>query len=116
MENEDNPYINNRPDEEEHHSTGVAVKERTELRRPSMYRVLLLNDDFTPMEFVVKVLEKFFSKSRNEANDIMMHVHRRGVGLCGVYSHEIAETKVSQVMQYARANEQPLQCTLEKEE
>lgn len=80
-----------------------------------MYKVLLLNDDYTPMEFVVHVLEKFFGKSAQEATDIMLHVHRRGVGLCGIYTYEIAETKVSQVMGYARTNEQPLQCTMEKE-
>lgn len=112
---DDNPYINNRPDTPED-GANVGLKERPKTKRPSMYKVLLLNDDFTPMEFVVQILERFFSKSRNEANDVMLHVHRRGVGLCGVYTHEIAETKVAQVMSYARANEQPLQCTLEKEE
>ncbi len=80
-----------------------------------MYKVLLLNDDYTPMEFVVHVLEKFFSKSRHEATEIMLHVHRRGVGICGVFTFEIAETKVAQVMDFARSNEQPLQCTMEKE-
>jgi len=95
--------------------SGVLLKTRPRTRRPSMYKVLLLNDDYTPMEFVVHVLEKFFQKSRAEATEIMLHVHRRGVGVCGVYSYEIAETKVNQVMEYARAQEQPLQCTLEKE-
>lgn len=80
-----------------------------------MYKVLLLNDDFTPMDFVVHILEKFFGKTRAEATDIMLHVHRRGVGICGIYTYEIAETKVTQVMDYARAREQPLQCTMEKE-
>lgn len=96
-------------------SSGVMLKARPKTRRPAMYKVLLLNDDFTPMDFVVHILEKFFSKTRAEATDIMLHVHRRGVGICGIYTYEIAETKVTQVMDYARAHEQPLQCTMEKE-
>ena len=93
----------------------VLLKTRPKTKKPSMYKVLLLNDDYTPMEFVVHVVEKFFAKNRQEATDIMMHVHRRGVGVCGVFTYEIAETKVAQVMDFARANEQPLQCTMEKE-
>ncbi len=96
-------------------NSGVMIKSRPKTRRPAMYKVLLLNDDFTPMDFVVHILEKFFSKTRAEATDIMLHVHRRGVGICGIYTYEIAETKVTQVMDYARAHEQPLQCTMEKE-
>jgi ATP-dependent Clp protease adaptor protein ClpS len=80
-----------------------------------MYKVLMLNDDYTPMEFVVHVLERFFSKSREEATRIMLHVHRRGVGVCGVYTYEVAEHKVTQVMDLARQNQHPLQCTIEKE-
>jgi ATP-dependent Clp protease adaptor protein ClpS len=95
--------------------TGVLLQTRPKTKKPSMYKVLLLNDDYTPMEFVVHVLEKFFSKSRHEATEIMLHVHRRGVGICGVFTFEIAETKVAQVMDFARSNEQPLQCTMEKE-
>lgn len=95
--------------------TGLLLKARPRTRKPSMYKVMLLNDDYTPMEFVVVVLERFFNKSRQEATDIMLAVHRRGVGLCGIYTHEVAETKVHQVMDFARANEQPLQCTMEKE-
>lgn len=95
--------------------SGVMIKTRPATRKPAMYKVLLLNDDFTPMDFVVHILEKFFSKTRAEATDIMLHVHRRGVGICGIYTYEIAETKVTQVMDYARAHEQPLQCTMEKE-
>jgi ATP-dependent Clp protease adaptor protein ClpS len=95
--------------------TGLMLKTRPKTQKPAMYKVLLLNDDFTPMEFVVHVVEKFFSKNRAEATDIMLHVHRRGVGICGVFTFEIAETKVAQVMDFARANEQPLQCTMEKE-
>ena len=94
---------------------GVAVKTRPKTKKPSMYKVLMLNDDYTPMEFVVHVLERFFSKSREDATQIMLHVHRRGVGLCGVYTFEVAETKVAQVVEFARQNQHPLQCTLEKD-
>jgi ATP-dependent Clp protease adaptor protein ClpS len=80
-----------------------------------MYRVLILNDDYTPMEFVVFVLERFFNKSREEATRIMLHVHQTGVGQCGVFTYEVAETKVAQVVDLARRNEHPLQCTMEKE-
>lgn len=97
------------------HQTGVLLKTRPKTQKPSMYKVLLLNDDYTPMEFVVHVLERFFNKTRQEATDVMLHVHRRGVGLCGVFTYEIAETKVAQVMEFARVNEQPLQCTMEKD-
>jgi len=94
---------------------GVMLKARPKTKRPAMYKVLLLNDDYTPMEFVVTVLEKFFNKSKQESTDIMLNVHRRGVGVCGVYTFEVAETKVAQVMDFARANEQPLQCTMERD-
>ncbi len=94
---------------------GVMTRSRTRPKKPAMFRVLLLNDDFTPMDFVVLVLEKFFSKNRQEATEIMLHVHRRGVGICGVYTYEVAETKVNLVMDFARKNEHPLQCTMEKE-
>lgn len=100
---------------EEHRETGVMLKTRPRTKRPSMYKVVLLNDDYTPMEFVVHVLERFFNKNRQEATDVMLHVHRRGVGVCGVFTFEVAETKVAQVMDFAKANEQPLQCTMEKE-
>jgi ATP-dependent Clp protease adaptor protein ClpS len=96
-------------------NTGVVVKARPKTRKPPMYKVLMLNDDYTPMEFVVHVLERFFQKSREEATRIMLHVHRRGVGVCGVYTYEVAETKVTQVMDLARQNQHPLQCTIEKE-
>lgn len=95
--------------------TGVVVKPRPKTRKPTMYKVLMLNDDYTPMEFVVHVLERFFHKSRDQATQIMLHVHRRGVGVCGVYTYEVAETKVTQVMDLARQNQHPLQCTIEKE-
>ncbi len=96
-------------------NTGVVVKTRPKTRKPAMYKVLMLNDDYTPMEFVVHVLERFFQKSREEATRIMLHVHRRGVGVCGVFTYEVAETKVTQVMDLARQNQHPLQCTIEKE-
>jgi ATP-dependent Clp protease adaptor protein ClpS len=95
--------------------TATVVKTRAKTKKPSMYRVLLLNDDYTPMEFVVHVLERFFNKSREAATEIMLHVHHRGVGVCGVYSYEVAETKVSQVIDFARRHQHPLQCTMEKE-
>jgi ATP-dependent Clp protease adaptor protein ClpS len=96
-------------------ATGVVVKARPRTRKPTMYKVLMLNDDYTPMEFVVHVLERFFQKNRDEATRIMLHVHRRGVGICGVFTYEVAETKVTQVMDLARQNQHPLQCTIEKE-
>jgi ATP-dependent Clp protease adaptor protein ClpS len=96
-------------------NTGVVVKARPKTRKPAMYKVLMLNDDYTPMEFVVHVLERFFQKNRDEATQIMLHVHRRGVGVCGVFTYEVAETKVTQVMDLARQNQHPLQCTIEKE-
>ncbi len=95
--------------------TGVLTRTRAVPKKPSMYKALLLNDDFTPMDFVIHVLERFFSKNRQEATEIMLQVHRRGVGVCGVYTYEVAETKINLVMDYARKNEHPLQCTMEKE-
>ena len=94
---------------------GVVTKARTRTRKPAMYKVLMLNDDYTPMEFVVHVIERFFNKSREESTRIMLHVHRRGVGVCGVFTYEVAETKVTQVMDLARQNQHPLQCTIEKD-
>lgn len=96
-------------------ATGVITKPRVKTQKPSMYKVLLLNDDYTPMEFVVYVLERFFGKNHEEATQIMLHVHRKGVGVCGVYPYEIAETKVTQVIDLARKHQHPLQCTLEKD-
>ena len=94
--------------------TAVITRTRTQTRRPGMYRVLLLNDDYTPMEFVVSVLRKYFSKGPDEATRIMLHVHQHGVGECGVFTYEVAETKVTQVMDYARKHQHPLQCIMEK--
>lgn len=93
--------------------TGLMIKIKT--TKPSLYKVLLMNDDFTPMDFVVHVLEKFFNKDAQEATEIMMNVHSHGIGLCGVYTYEIAETKVMQVVEYSRKREHPLQCIMEKE-
>jgi ATP-dependent Clp protease adaptor protein ClpS len=96
-------------------NTGVVTKTRPKTKKPAMYKVLMLNDDYTPMEFVVHVLERFFSKNHEEAVRIMLHVHHRGVGVCGVFTYEVAETKVNQVMSLARQHQHPLQCTIEKD-
>lgn len=93
---------------------GVATKTRAKPKKPSQYRVLMLNDDYTPMEFVVLVLKRFFRMDMEEATRVMLHVHQRGVGVCGVFPYEVAETKVTQVIDFARQNQHPLQCTLEK--
>ena len=100
---------------EDYSDTSVIAKNRPKVKRPPLYKVLLLNDDFTPMEFVVHVLEKFFSINHESAVQIMLAVHKEGVAVVGIYSHEIAETKVTQVMDYSRKNQHPLQCTMEKE-
>jgi ATP-dependent Clp protease adaptor protein ClpS len=94
--------------------TAVITKTRPQTKRPNLYRVLLLNDDYTPMEFVVHVLERFFNKDRDTAHRIMMHVHQQGIGECGVFTYEVAETKVTQVMDFARKHQHPLQCIMEK--
>lgn len=93
----------------------VATRTRTKTQKPPLYKVLLLNDDYTPMEFVVYVLERFFGISNSQAVDIMLTVHNKGIAVVGVFSYEIAETKVAQVMELARRNQHPLQCTMEKE-
>ncbi len=105
----DNDPNNNDP------NIGVATKTRVKVKKPSLYKVLMLNDDYTPMEFVVDALQHIFNKGHDEAIQIMLHVHQRGVGVCGLFTYEIAETKVGQVMDLARQNEHPLQCTIEKE-
>ncbi len=94
--------------------TAVITRTRVQTKKPDMYRVLLLNDDYTPMEFVVTVLKKYFHKDGDAATRIMLHVHQNGVGECGVYTYEVAETKVTQVMDYARKHQHPLQCIMEK--
>lgn len=102
-------------DVKQEYAAGAAVQEaRPELKPPPRYRVLLLNDDFTPMDFVVQVLELFFHLSREKATQIMLHVHTRGVGVCGVFSRDVAETKVAQVKDFARRHQHPLMCTMEE--
>ncbi|WP_138379669.1 ATP-dependent Clp protease adapter ClpS [Luteithermobacter gelatinilyticus] len=95
--------------------TGILTQTKPKTKKPSLYKVLMLNDDYTPMDFVVHVLQNFFGKPEPEAVQIMLQVHQKGVGVCGVYSFEVAETKVAQVIDYARKHQHPLQCTLEKE-
>ena len=94
---------------------GVVTETRPKTARPPLYKVLLLNDDFTPMEFVVHVLERFFGLNNAQSFEIMLTVHKKGLAVVGVFSHEIAETKVGQVMDFARRHQHPLQCTMEKE-
>ncbi len=102
-------------DEREQRDGDLAVERaKPKLKRPPLYKVLLLNDDYTPMEFVVHVLEQFFGMDRERATQVMLHVHTRGMGVCGVYSKDIAETKVAQVNDHSRANQHPLLCTLEE--
>lgn len=102
-------------DDERGPGTGAVTKTRPKTKKPSLYKVILLNDDYTPMEFVVTILMQVFNKSVEDATTIMLHVHQKGVGVCGVYTYEIAETKVTQVMELARREQHPLQCTMEKE-
>jgi len=102
--------------EDDGNGPGVAIitRTKTQVKKPPLYRVLLLNDDFTPMEFVVHVLQNFFNKSQDDAYMIMMHVHQNGVGECGVFTYEVAETKVTLVMDFARQHQHPLQCVMER--
>ncbi len=98
------------------YSEGPIIEEaRPKLQKPQLYKVILLNDDFTPMEFVVVVLERFFHKNREDATRIMLHVHQKGIGVCGLYTREIAETKVRMVLAFAQEQQHPLQCTMEPE-
>lgn len=108
MSKDDDRSGNNGP------GTSVITKVKPKTKRPNLYRVLILNDDYTPMEFVVHVLEKFFQKDVEAATKIMLHVHHHGIGECGVFTYEIAETKVTQVMDFARKHQHPLQCVMEK--
>ena len=108
------PTPTDKPQHDHEHGVVVAPA-RPDTARPPLYSVLLLNDDYTPMEFVVHVLERFFGKTHEDAVRIMLHVHHRGVGVCGVFTYEIAETKVNQVMDLARQHQHPLQCTIEKD-
>ena len=116
----DQPFMGDDPDkssgnnDDDDTNLGIATKTRAKTKKPSPYKVLILNDDYTPMEFVVLVLKRFFNMDIDEATRVMLHVHQKGVGVCGTFSYEVAETKVTQVMDFARKNEHPLQCTLEK--
>jgi ATP-dependent Clp protease adaptor protein ClpS len=94
--------------------TSVITKVKPRTKRPNLYRVLILNDDYTPMEFVVHVIERFFNKDVETATKIMLHVHQHGIGECGIFTYEVAETKVTQVMDFARKHQHPLQCVMEK--
>ena len=96
-------------------NTGLLTKAEAKTKKPSLYKVILLNDDYTPMEFVVHILQRFFRMPLEQATQVMLHVHQKGVGICGVFTYEVAETKVNQVMSFARQHEHPLQCTMEKE-
>ena len=100
-------------EDDDNFGIGLATKTRPKTKKPAMYKVLMLNDDYTPMEFVIHTLERFFGKNQDEATHIMLHVHQRGVGVCGVFTYELAETKATQVMDLARQNDHPLQCTIE---
>ena len=93
---------------------GVLLEAKQKTKKPSMYNVLLLNDDYTPMEFVVLILESVFNKKQDEATQIMLHVHKKGIGVCGTFTYEVAEAKCNAVMDLAKKNEHPLQCTMEK--
>jgi ATP-dependent Clp protease adaptor protein ClpS len=101
--------------EQTSHEDGLTLQEATpKLKKPPLYKVIILNDDYTPMEFVVQVLETFFGMDREKATRVMLHVHTRGVGVCGVFTKDVAETKVSQVNDYSRSNQHPLLCTMEE--
>lgn len=104
----DNHNGNDDPD------TGVVTRTKPKTAKPKQYKVLLLNDDYTPMEFVVHILRSYFQMDTDEATRVMLHVHQKGFGVCGIFTYEVAETKVTQVMDFARKNDHPLQCTLEK--
>ena len=114
MADDDRKRKSGNPGEPSGPSTAVITKTKPQTKKPSMYRVLILNDDYTPMEFVVHVLERFFGKDHEAATRIMLHVHHHGLGECGVYTYEVAETKVTQVMDFARKHQHPLQCVMEK--
>ncbi len=104
------------PDDDADGDVALAPKVKPKTQKPPLYKVMLLNDDYTPMEFVVAVLERFFGIGHGQAVEIMLTVHKKGLAVVGVFSHEIAETKVTQVMDFARRHQHPLQCTMEKEE
>jgi ATP-dependent Clp protease adaptor protein ClpS len=104
--------MQDRKNEDDGSGTAIVTREKTKLKKPSLYRVLLLNDDFTPMHFVIHILQRFFTMSEERATQVTLHVHNKGVGECGVFTYEVAETKVTKVMNFARANQHPLQCIM----
>ncbi len=106
--------MQNDNEQEDGSGTAIVTREKTKVKKPSLYRVLLLNDDFTPMHFVIHVLQRFFAMNEERATQITLHVHNKGVGECGVFTYEVAETKVTKVMNFARDNQHPLQCIMEK--
>ena len=107
--------MSNEKHTERDHDHGLAVEtSKPEVVRPPLYQVVLLNDDYTPMDFVVEVLQLFFTMNREKATQVMLHVHTRGKGVCGVFTREVAETKVTQVNEFSRQNQHPLLCTMEK--
>lgn len=107
-------FMADKDDVDGHPEFNLATRTHSKTKKPSQYKVLLLNDDYTTMEFVVMVLQRFFSMDIEEATRVMLSVHNKGVGICGIYTYEVAETKVNKVMDFARENQHPLQCTLEK--
>ena len=109
---ESQEYDSNNQDNK--HQKGLLLESKPKTKKPSMYNVLMLNDDYTPMEFVVMILEKIFNKKEEDAMQIMLHVHKKGVGICGTYTYEVAESKSKSVMDLAKKNEHPLQSTIEK--
>ena len=114
MASDDRSNDDNASDEGRGTGVGVATRTRSKTKQPQPYKVLMLNDDYTPMDFVVLCLQRFFRMSLEDATRVMLHVHQKGVGVCGIFSYEVAETKVTQVMDFARTQQHPLQCTLEK--
>jgi ATP-dependent Clp protease adaptor protein ClpS len=116
MANQDQDHVENKDTVigDDDSEAGVVTRTKPKTKKPAMYKVIMLNDDYTPMEFVILVLERFFNKTHEESTQIMLHVHQKGVGVCGVFTFEVAETKVQKVMDLARQHQHPFQCTLEK--
>ncbi len=105
----------NKNDDFKNKFSSVVLEEKPKLKKPPLYKVIMLNDDYTPMEFVIEMLQTYFSKSQEQATEIMLHIHQKGIGICGLYTYEIAESKATQVLDKARKNQHPLQIKLEKE-
>ena len=105
----------NKNDDFKNKFSSIVLEEKPKLKKPPLYKVIMLNDDYTPMEFVIEMLQTYFSKSQEQATEIMLHIHQKGIGICGLYTYEIAESKATQVLDKARKNQHPLQIKLEKE-